>query len=856
MWTSPIYSVDDFKYYIIFVDHFTKYTWLYPIKHKSDSLQTFIRFQKLVENFFQLKIKQFFSDNGGEYIKMSAHLSSCGISHLTSPPHTPEHNGYAERRHRHIVETALSLLSHAHMPIKFWTYAVTTATYLINRLPTKTLHNTSPYYQLFQKQPNYEKLRSFGCLAYPWLRPYTNHKLESRSKPCIFVSYSSSQSAYHLLDPLTNKIYTSRHVYFVESEFPYSTLTNTPPTSSPEPDTWLQLNLIPIQNPPTPTPAIPISPIPTTLTSPQSTPTPTNSPSNSDTPPTSTSLPQNTSAPSDTQTTSVSSDTQPINTRRNPKPNSKYHNKDFLLYSSTASSFQEPQTIAHALKHPAWRKSMQDEYEALLRNNTWTLVPRESAPNIVGCKWVYRTKYKSDGTLDRLKSRLVAKGFHQRPGIDYIETFSPVVKPATLRLILSLATSHKWSLRQLDINNAFLQGHLSESVFMSQPPGFIDPSFPDHVCNLNKAIYGLRQASRAWYNELKAFLLSSGFKPTISDSSLFVNISSSIYILVYVDDIIVTGSNSSLVSSFITSLANRFSLKDLGTLSYFLGVEVLPHTNGLFLSQSKYILDIIHKANMTDCKPTNTPMSSSANPTINDGAPISNPTDYRSIVGALQYLSLTRPDVAFAVNKLSQFMHCPTDTHWIALKRLLRYLHGTNDNGLLIRRNSPLHLHAFTDADWAGDKLTYRSTTGYVVYLGSNPIAWNSKRQPTLARSSTEAEFRAVASTTTEMQWLISLLHELGFKSTTLPTIFCDNLSATNYSANPIFHSRMKHLALDFHFVREKVQDGSIRVTHINGDDQLADALTKPLSSQRFHTLTSKIGLISRSSILREPINP
>ncbi|KAJ9568075.1 hypothetical protein OSB04_004041 [Centaurea solstitialis] len=258
---------------------------------------------------------------------------------------------------------------------------------------------------------------------------------------------------------------------------------------------------------------------------------------------------------------------------------------------------------------------------------------------------------------------------------------------------------------------------------------------------------------------------------------------------------------------------------------------------------------------MNNCKPASTPLTISDHLTTTNGTPLPDPKNYRSFVGGLQYLSLTRPDVAFAVNKLSQFMHRPTDIHWAALKRLLRYLHGTIHHGLFIRRNSPLKLHAFTDADWAGDKQTYRSTTGYIVYLGSNPIAWSSKRQPTLARSSTEAEFRAVASTTTEVQWTISLLSELGYKSTTTPTIFCDNLSAVHYSANPVFHSRMKHLALDFHFVREKVQDGSIRVTHIKGDDQLADALTKPLLKHRYNTLLSKIGLLSRSSILREHIN-
>lgn len=206
---------------------------------------------------------------------------------------------------------------------------------------------------------------------------------------------------------------------------------------------------------------------------------------------------------------------------------------------------------------------MQTEYDALINNNTWTLVPHDSAPNLIGCKWVYRTKYKPDGSLDRLKARLVAKGFHQRPGLHYGETFSPVLKPTSLRLVLSLATSQNWCLRQLDVNNAFLQGHLTESVYMSQPPGFIDSTFPDHVCKLNKAIYGLCQASRSWYHELKSYLLYLNFKPTISDSSLFVyqSTSSPIYTLVYVDDIIIIGPNSSRVQLLSLPLLNAFLSK-------------------------------------------------------------------------------------------------------------------------------------------------------------------------------------------------------------------------------------------------------------------------------------------------------
>lgn len=424
---------------------------------------------------------------------------------------------------------------------------------------------------------------------------------------------------------------------------------------------------------------------------------------------------------------------------------------------------------------------MTEEFTTLTKNNTWSLVPSTNAPNVVGCKWVFRVKYKVDGSLDRLKARLVAKGFNQRPGIDYVETFSPVVKPATIRLLLSLAISHGWSLRQLDINNAFLQGTLSKEVYMAQPPGFIHPFYQDHVCKLNKAIYGLTQASRAWYDELRHYLLSQGFKPTISDPSLFHFSSTTdpIYLIVYVYDIIITGPNPTLINKFIHNLASCVSLKDLGPLSYFLGVEVIPHPDGLFLSQSKYINDIFQRAHMLNSKPASTLITTNSPLKLNHGIPLSNPTSFRGIVEALQYLSMTRPDVAFVVNKLSQFMHAPTDIHWQALKRVLRCLPGTIGQGILFRRKSLVLLHAFIDADWAGDKVNFHSTSGYIVYMGSNPIAWSSKRQKTLARSFTEVEFRAVAATTTEIDWLKSLMSELGYTSTNTPTIFCDNLSAS-----------------------------------------------------------------------------
>lgn len=313
---------------------------------------------------------------------------------------------------------------------------------------------------------------------------------------------------------------------------------------------------------------------------------------------------------------------------------------------------------------------MADEFNALQHAGTWTLVPRTASMNILPNKWVFRIKPNSDGSIQRYKARLVANGFHQQPGLDYGETFSPVVNHSTIRLILALSVQFQWPVRQLDVQNAFLHGSLSEEVYVHQPRGFVDPQFPHHVCRLRRSLYRLKQAPRAWFQCFSTHLEDLGFRPSTADHSLFTYIhgSTRIYLLIYVDDILVTGNNPSHIVTLIKNLGIRFSMKDLGPVHYFLGREVVRTPSGLSLSQQKYATDLLHRTKMHDAKPVPTPAVSGRRLSLQDGDPLPDPTEYHNVVGALQYLTLTRPDINFAVNQVCQFLHQLISTHCAAVK--------------------------------------------------------------------------------------------------------------------------------------------------------------------------------------------
>jgi histone deacetylase 1/2 len=513
------------------------------------------------------------------------------------------------------------------------------------------------------------------------------------------------------------------------------------------------------------------------------------------------------------------------------KPNPRYAN-----VATVPDPPDVPSSIHAALRDDDWRLAMQEEHNALLRNRTWRLVPRPPGVRVLSGKWILKNKLCPDGSLERRKARWVLRGDVQRPGIDFDQTFSPVVKPATIRAVLTLAASNQWPVHQLDVSNAFLHGTLKETVYCQQPTGFVDADHPDYVCLLDKSLYGLRQAPRAWYQSFAAYLHSIGFVTTGSDASLFVlrRGTDTAWLLLYIDDIVLTASSATLLRRIIHDLCGAFAMKDMGPLHYFLGIQVRRTTEGFFLHQQQYAEDILDRAGMLNCKPASTPVDTKSKVSTKDGVPLHDKTFYRSVAGALQYLTITRPKIAYAVQQACLHMHDPHDVHWNIIKRILRYVRGTTEHGVLLRASPSTALTAYTDADWAGCPDTRRSTSGFCIFLGDALVSWSSKRQAVVSRSSAEAEYRGVANAAAECCWLRNLLQELHIDVNKASIIFCDNVSAVYLSDNPVHHKRTKHVELDIHFVRERTALGQLRVLHVPTRYQYADIMTKGLTTALF----------------------
>uniref|UniRef100_A0A2N9H2N5 Uncharacterized protein n=1 Tax=Fagus sylvatica TaxID=28930 RepID=A0A2N9H2N5_FAGSY len=492
----------------------------------------------------------------------------------------------------------------------------------------------------------------------------------------------------------------------------------------------------------------------------------------------------------------------------------------FKAFSLSLSSLVVPKSYREALSHPGWCKAMEEEMHALKLNHTWDLIPKPTGTSIVGCHWVFTVKQNPDGTVDHLKARLVAKGFTQTYGLDYTETFSPVAKLNSIRIIISLATNLDWPL-QLDVKNAFLHGDLTETVYMTQPPGF--ESKGECVCHLKKSIYGLKQSPRAWFDKFSKAVVSHGMTRSQADHSVFFKKTRTgiVILVVYVDDIVITGSDKEGIQILINHLSSSFLTKDLGKLRYFLGIEVILAP-----------------------KPFATPMEPNLKLMPDEGDFVDDPNTYRRLVGKLIYLTITRPDISYAVSIVSQFMTNPRVPHMNAVIRILKYLKNAPGRGLFYRSSGHLRIEGYTDADWAGSPSDRKSTTGYCTFIGGNLVTWKSKKQSVVARSSAEAEYRAMAHTTCELTWLRTVLQEFGLLTQGPTPLYCDNQAAIHIVSNPVFHERTKHIEVDCHFVRSKVESKDIITPFVPSGSQLANIFTKALPKNAIDSICSKLRVI------------
>ena len=496
-----------------------------------------------------------------------------------------------------------------------------------------------------------------------------------------------------------------------------------------------------------------------------------------------------------------------------------------------------------------WEVAMNTEMASLKENNVWDLVEPPVGQKIVGCKWVYKIKTGADGSVQRYKARLVAQGFTQKYGTDFDETFCPVVRQESLRLLMALSVQHGLTLHQIDVTTAFLNGKLDKEVYMQQLNGYVCKGKEKYVCKLNKSIYGLKQSPHCWNLTLDTYLKKLKFAQTASDPCIYYRKTGGdiMYVGVYVDDIILAGKTVRQVEEIKRDLSQEFDIKDLGKLGYFLGMKVVQNeeSQSIWIGQPAYAENLLRKHGMQDSKPTGTPtdVNSKLQPAAIQADPFKQ-TEYRSAVGSLMYLAVsTRPDIAFAVNNLARFNSNPQKEHWTALKRVLRYLKGTLNHGILYKQDGLDKCVGYSDADWAGDISDRKSTSGYIFMLSGGAISWSSRKQKCVALSTAEAEYVALSSAVQECIWLRQLEAELGNAIEGPSLILEDNQSAIAMAKNPQYHGRAKHIDIRHHFVREQVALGNIELQYCSTTEMTADMLTKGLNRERFCKLREETGI-------------
>ena len=828
-------SSEGFKYVLGCTDDYTGIIKPYFMKKKSDTTLAFQMFIADVRPFGEVKCVR--SDNGGEFESHSfkSYLLENKIKHEFSAPYSPHQNGTAERSWRTLFEMARCLLVDSQLDKTMWPYAVMYASHIRNRC-FNCRTNTTPYESLTGKIPDMNSMRKFGSVCYVFNQ--NAKKLDDKAQKGIFVGCDKRSPSFLVFFPQTNSVKRSRNVKFV----------NLMPDNPIPHDNLMPDNHIPHDNHEEEEDFV----FPKER---QSAPATISSNNGSESTP---SIP----IENDTNNTQLSNSDLPLlgkGARTKTKP--KYLN-DYLLNGELNSHLGSvthscysinsflPQTYSEAISctdAPKWEEAMNREMHALVENDTFDIVPLPKDSKAIKSKWVYTIKEDKDEN-QIYKARFVAKGYSQIEGIDYSETFSPTARMNSIRIIAQISVDKELDLHQMDVKAAYLNAPIDCIIYVDQPEGFVikNENHEKLVLKLKKSLYGLKQSGRNWNNILHNYLIENNFQRSINEPCFYFNAIDNVYLLVWVDDLIISAKTDTLTHVKQT-LEHRFRMKDLGQVSLFLGIEFEHDVKSLCLSQAKYITKILARFGMLDCKPKSIPCEMKMSSTNSCPLDENELKQYKQIVGALIYLMVaTRPDISFTVTKLSQYMTCALQSHMTMAKHVLRYLKGNMNEKLCFTKikssDRNVSITGFCDADWAnGDDR--KSITGYCFKITDKGpmISWKSRKQPTVALSSCEAEYMALASATQEGKYLLSLLNEILNLNQLSFKLKCDNQAAISLTKNPINHNRSKHIDIKYHFLRDEIENNALEIQYVPTEDNVADVFTKPMSKIKFQKFKSSL---------------
>lgn len=796
-------TYDGKKYYVTILDDFTHYSEVHLAKNKSEASNIVKEFILRAENKKNEKVASIKSDNGLEYESLRQWCKQKGIQTDVTTVYTPQNNGKAERLNRTLCEKMRALLFDSGLPKSMWGEAVQVACYLTNRSPTRAC-NVTPYEMWTGSKPDLKKLKIFGCDAYAKVLTYTK-KLDERSVKMTFVGYAPN--GYRLWNAEKQKICISRDVKFVEEKV--SELKTNCETEncvslelSSDDEISEDVDVEEAEN-----------------SESEQVETPDGSGGLDDSDPGSGEEKLASVGPDDSSPAAL----RPRDQLRKPEYYHDYHLNVTDVLGQTMLTFEDAVCGSEKSK---WLDAIDEEKKSLVENGTWKYVDVNEAKGrkILSTRWVF--KIKDNG---KYRARLVVRGFEQVQGVDFKECYSPVVNVTSLRVLMAVAASKNFACKVFDVKTAFLNGELDEEVFIHIPEGFAKKR--GKICKLEKSLYGLRQAPLMWNNTLKRALAELGMQPLKTDPCIFKNKDNSIYLAMHVDDGMLVGKNQSDLEQMLQKLDKFFCITSNEPKSY-IGIELKFDDEGIHLSQGSYAKEVVSQYKMNDAKIADTPIcinNERKDEVLNSKFP------YRETVGSLLYLSSkTRPDISFSVNFLARSCENPTETDIQNVKRTLRYLKGTSSLGLSYKANGKIDtLTVYSDSDYAGDKKSGRSTTGYVCYFNGAPIAWCSRRQPVVALSSTEAEFIAAAESVKEVIFLKNLIEEVSSEQLNIE-LRVDNTSAMSLIKTGKFNMRSKHINVRYFFLSEKYNEKLFEMSYCPSSDQIADVMTKPLTVAKF----------------------